>query len=61
MRGDELAGELLNIRNDIPIILCTGYSDLISEEKAQEIGIRQFLMKPLSLGDLARAVRKVLV
>ena len=61
MRGDELAGELLNIRNDIPIILCTGYSDLISEEKAQEIGIRQFLMKPLPLGDLARAVRKVLV
>jgi signal transduction histidine kinase/DNA-binding response OmpR family regulator len=61
MRGDELAEELLNIRRDIPIILCTGYSDLISEEKAQEIGIRQYLMKPLSLGDLARAVRKVLV
>ncbi len=61
MRGDELAAELLKIRSDIPIILCTGYSDLISEEKAREIGIRQFLMKPLSLGDLARAVRKVLV
>ncbi|OPY84065.1 MAG: Blue-light-activated protein [Syntrophus sp. PtaU1.Bin208] len=61
MRGDELAAEMLKIRSDIPIILCTGYSDLISEEKAREIGIRQFLMKPLSLGDLARAVRKVLV
>ncbi|MDY0187157.1 MAG: response regulator [Syntrophus sp. (in: bacteria)] len=61
MRGDELAEELMKIRSDIPIILCTGYSDLISEVRAQEIGIRQFLMKPLSLGDLARAVRKVLV
>jgi len=61
MRGDELARELLSIRADVPIILCTGYSDLISEEKAQEIGIREFLMKPLSMGDLARAVRKALV
>ncbi len=61
IRGDELARELLGIRSDIPIILCTGYSDLISEEKAKDIGIRQFLMKPLSMGDLARVVRKVLV
>lgn len=61
LRGDELARELLKIRPDIPIILCTGYSDLITEEKAREMGIRQFLMKPLSMRDLAQAVRKVMV
>ena len=60
IRGDELARELLKIRTDIPIILCTGYSEMISEEKAQAIGIRQFIMKPLYMKDLARVIRKVL-
>ena len=60
LRGDELARELLKIRPDIPIILCTGYSEIISEEKAQDIGIRQFIMKPLYMRDMARAIRKVL-
>ena len=58
--GSELAKELLQIRPDIPIILCTGYSSMISEEKAEEIGIKRFVMKPLSLRDLAMIVREVL-
>ena len=60
LRGDELARELLKIRADIPIILCTGYSEIISEEKAQNIGIRQFIMKPIYMRDMAQAIRKAL-
>lgn len=60
MTGMELAKKLLDIRQDIPLILCTGYSELITGEKAREIGIRQFIMKPLGIDDLARIVRKAL-
>ena len=58
--GDILAKELMVIRTNIPIILCTGYSELISEEKAREIGIKTFLIKPVEKGKLARTIRKVL-
>ena len=58
--GDILAKELMNIRPDIPIILCTGYSELISEEEAGDIGIKSFLFKPVEKGKLARTIRKVL-
>ena len=60
MTGEKLAVELMRIRSDIPIIICTGYSEYISEEKANEIGIRAFIMKPLLMRDLANTVRKVL-
>jgi PAS domain S-box-containing protein len=60
MTGADLAREILAVRSDIPIILCTGYSERISEEKAREIGIEQFLMKPLNRRSLATTVRKVL-
>ena len=60
MNGDELATELLKIREDIPIILCTGYSRKISVERAAEIGIKAFLNKPIIKADLAKTVRKVL-
>ena len=60
MMGDKLAEELMKIRSDIPIILCTGYSEHISEEKAKEMGIRCFVMKPLIMRDLANTIRKVL-
>ena len=58
--GDQLAAELLKVRNDLPILLCTGHSDTIDEKKAKEIGIKGFAMKPLDMGKLARAVRAVL-
>ena len=58
--GDKLARKLIQIRPDIPIILCTGFSELITRERAVEIGIRDFLLKPLSVKSLARTVRKVL-
>jgi PAS domain S-box-containing protein len=60
MTGAELAQTLLKIRPDLPIILCTGYSSLIDRESALALGIRQYLMKPLSVNDLARTVRQIL-
>jgi len=60
MTGDELAVEMLSIRPDLPIVLCTGYSRRISERRAREMGIRAFVMKPLTRMELARTVRHVL-
>ena len=60
MTGDKLAVELMKIRPDIPVIICTGYSNNISEETAAAIGIKAFSYKPIIKGDLAGTVRKVL-
>jgi two-component system, cell cycle sensor histidine kinase and response regulator CckA len=60
MTGDELAKKILSIRPDIPIVLCTGYSKRISDSKAKEIGIRAFVVKPLTQHELASVVRRVL-
>ncbi|MCX5882449.1 MAG: response regulator [Deltaproteobacteria bacterium] len=60
MAGDRLAAELMKIRPDIPVILCTGYNKNISETLAAEIGIRALLMKPLTKTGLAKTVRNVL-
>ena len=60
MTGDKMALEFMKIRPDIPIILCTGYSEHMTEEKAKELGVREFLMKPFEIEDLARTIRKVL-
>jgi len=60
MTGDVFARELSKIRSDIPIILCTGYSALISKEKAASLGIMGFLMKPVALRDLSNMIRSVL-
>jgi len=58
MTGDRLAGELMKIRSDIPIILCTGFSEKISREKADTLGIKGFLMKPIAVKDLAQTIRE---
>jgi len=60
MTGDKLTGELKNIRSDIPVILCTGFSEKISRESAYALGFAGFLMKPLLMKDLGRTVREVL-
>lgn len=60
MTGDELAREVLKIRPDLPVILCTGYSDRLSEERAVDIGIRQFVQKPLISHNLTVLIRTVL-
>jgi PAS domain S-box-containing protein len=58
--GDVLASEMLTIRPDIPIILCTGYSDYFTKESALSLGIKKFMPKPVSNADLAEAIRTVL-
>ncbi len=58
--GDILASELIKIRPDIPVILCTGYSKNISDESVAEIGIKAIAYKPIVKADLAKTVRKVL-
>jgi len=58
--GSDLSKEVLSTRPDIPIILFTGYDDKIDVEKAKEIGIQEFLFKPLNTHEIAQAVRRAL-
>jgi PAS domain S-box-containing protein len=60
MTGDKLAEKIIDIRSDIPVILCTGYSEKITRRDASEMGIQSFLMKPLVMRDLANTVRQAL-
>gem|GEM_PF-759117 len=60
MTGDRLAAEMLRLRPDLPIVLCTGFSDKVSNQAAAEIGVKAIVMKPLIHKDLALLVRKVL-
>ena len=58
--GDKLVKEILNIRPDIPVILCTGFSEKIDEKKAKAIGAAEYVEKPLNQRDFAVIIRKVL-
>ncbi|WP_163340967.1 ATP-binding protein [Desulfopila sp. IMCC35008] len=58
--GEELAKQVIQVRPDIPIILCTGHSDRMDENRATELGIKSFAMKPLGKADLINTVRNVL-
>jgi CheY-like chemotaxis protein/anti-sigma regulatory factor (Ser/Thr protein kinase) len=60
LTGDQLAEELMRIRKEIPVIICTGFSEKITEEKAKRSGIRAFLMKPVIKQKLASTIREVL-
>jgi PAS domain S-box-containing protein len=60
MTGFELAERIKTIRPDIPIILCTGYSDELEVERAAALGISRMVMKPLGMNELAEAVRSAL-
>lgn len=59
MTGVELAQEIINLRPDMPVILCTGFSETISEDKAAKLGIKKFLMKPLAIKDFSESLREV--
>jgi PAS domain S-box-containing protein len=58
--GYELSKKLLSIRPDLPIILCTGFSDTIDEQKAEAIGVKGFIMKPYKINTLAKKIRDAL-
>jgi PAS domain S-box-containing protein len=60
MTGEKLTAKLLHLRPDIPVILCTGFSETIDEEKAKAMGIRAFLLKPFSVKEIADTIRRVL-
>ena len=60
LTGAELAAELMRVKKDIPIILCTGFSELLSEEKARVIGIKEYISKPVVKSEIAKAIRQVL-
>ena len=60
MTGLELAEKLLQIRADLPIILCSGFSEKVTHDKAMATGIREFITKPIDLGEMAKIVRRVL-
>ena len=60
MTGDQLARKLMDIKPDIPVILCTGFNETITEEKAMAMGIDKFIMKPIVKDELAHTVRSVL-
>jgi CheY-like chemotaxis protein len=60
LRGDELAREVIAARPGMPVILCTGFSELINEKQARDMGICEFVMKPYSVADFAAIIRKVL-
>ncbi|MBF0468409.1 MAG: ABC transporter substrate-binding protein [Desulfamplus sp.] len=60
MTGDKLAIEMMKIRPDIPVIICTGYTNIISEERAASIGVKAFAYKPVVKAELAKMVRDIL-
>ena len=60
MTGDHLAKEIMAIKDDIPVIICTGFSERINKETAKSIGVKGFLVKPVVKSDLAQMVRNVL-
>ncbi len=60
MTGDELAREIIALRPDVPVIICTGFSAKVNEEKAREMGIKAFVMKPLVMREMAETIRKAL-
>jgi DNA-binding NtrC family response regulator len=60
MSGEAFARAILEIREDIPIILCTGFSHIMSAEKAAQLGLSAFLMKPVNAAALAKTVKNVL-
>jgi PAS domain S-box-containing protein len=58
MTGSELAQQLMRMRPGIPIILCTGFSETVTQEKARAIGVREFIMKPIVQRQMAAAIRR---
>ncbi len=60
LTGVELSRRILELRPDMPIILCTGFSDSADEDTSKALGIREYMLKPLNIGIVARKIRSVL-
>ena len=59
MSGEAFAKALLEIRHDISIVLCTGFSHTMSADKANQLGLKGFLMKPVNGAVLAKTLQEV--
>lgn len=59
MSGNELIAEMIKIRSDIPVIICSGHSDLIDSDITDQKGIKAFLAKPVRMIDLNKKIREV--
>lgn len=59
INGVDMAEQMLEIRKDLPIIICTGFTTLISVEEARNKGIRDFVMKPFKIRDIAARIREI--
>jgi DNA-binding NtrC family response regulator len=60
MTGDKLTAEVLKIRPHMPVIVCSGYSERMSVKRAEALGVRKYIEKPIDLRNLASAIREVL-
>ena len=60
MTGAQLAGKIREVRPELPVILCTGHSNIVTRDTAAELGGRIYLQKPVTRLELLRAVREVL-
>ena len=60
MTGLKMAGRMMELRPDIPVIICTGFSDQVNPQQAHAAGIKALLMKPLMARELAEAIRQAL-
>ncbi len=60
LEGDKLAAAMLKIRPTIPIIIATGFSEKLTEQKLAMIGIRKMVLKPIVMRDIAETIRQVL-
>lgn len=60
MTGLDLSRKIQNVRPDIPIILCTGFNDVISQEEAKSFGIKELLLKPVGAGELKKVIHRAL-
>ncbi|MDM8537916.1 response regulator [Desulfobacterales bacterium HSG17] len=60
MSGDQLSVKITKMRSDIPVLLCTGFSETMSEVKAASLGINGFLLKPIVMKDLSHKIREML-
>ena len=58
--GKELAVEILKVEPEMPIIMVTGYSDMVNKPEAQALGIADYLHKPYKMSELSETVRTVL-
>ncbi len=59
MTGTQLSQKILEVNPNIPIILCTGHSELTNREKSLAMGIKEYVEKPLDIDRLLRTVREV--